>query len=183
MLHVPVYKYKHFTLYQRYGMNTAMETHGTPPAVTEFVLAQLRRLGEDVGRLERMTAEHGGGAAVAAALDRLRHRLAAHVVVEERLFVSPLRGCDGYRQLLTLEDEHDALEHRAADVQARGCVAHAVLALGRALRAHIEEERRVVRSASAAGEERLSAIPSWRADELFECSGGPTDTWPGEWLG
>jgi hypothetical protein len=155
----------------------------TPPAVTTFVLAQLCRLGDDVGRLERMATESGGGAAVAEAVDRLRHRLAAHVVVEERLFVAPLRGTEGYRRLLALEDEHDALEHRAAEVQASGCLASAVLGLGRALRAHIEEEGRVVRAASAAGEERLSAIPPWRADELFECSGGPTETWPGEWLG
>jgi hypothetical protein len=31
--------------------------------------------------------------------------------------------------------------------------------------------------------ERLAGVPPWRAADLFECAGGPTDTWPGEWLG
>lgn len=57
------------------------------------------------------------------------------------------------------------------------------MALGRALRAHIEEESRVVRSASAAAPDRLCGIAAWRADELFECAGGPAESWPGEWLG
>lgn len=34
-----------------------------------------------------------------------------------------------------------------------------------------------------AAEDRLSQIPRWRADDLFECAGGPTESWPGEWLG
>jgi hypothetical protein len=156
---------------------------GTQPAVTAFVLAQLRALSDEADRVERMAAERGGDTAIAEAMERLRHRLAAHVVVEGRLFVSRLRGSLGYRDLLTLGDEHDALEHRAAEVQAGGCPAPEVAALGRALRAHIEEESRVVRSASVAAEDRLSEIPPWRADELFECAGGPTETWPGEWLG
>jgi hypothetical protein len=116
-------------------------------------------------------------------MDRLRHRRAAHVVVEERLFVRPLRGSRAYGNLLALESEHDVLEHRAAEVQASGCPVPEVAALSRTLRAHIEEESRLVRSASAEAEQRLSGIPPWRADELFECAGGPTETWPGEWLG
>jgi hypothetical protein len=82
-----------------------------------------------------------------------------------------------------LEDAHDELEHRAAEVQSQGCPAMEVVALGRALRAHIEEESRLVRWASAAAADRLAEIAAWRADELFECAGGPTETWPGEWLG
>ena len=82
-----------------------------------------------------------------------------------------------------LENAHDALEHRAAEVHSKGCPATEVVALGRALRAHIEEESRVVRSASAAAAERLAQVAAWRADELFECAGGPTESWPGEWLG
>jgi hypothetical protein len=116
-------------------------------------------------------------------MDRLRHRVAAHVLVEERLLVPCLRGSRGYRDLVRYEGEHDALEHWAAEIQASGCPAPEVAALGRALRAHVEEESRVVRSASAAARDRLGEIPSWRAAELFECAGGPTDTWPGEWLG
>ncbi len=38
-------------------------------------------------------------------------------------------------------------------------------------------------AATAETMDRLSEIPPWRADELYECAGGPTDTWPGEWLG
>jgi hypothetical protein len=153
------------------------------PAVTAFVLAQLHALSDETHALERMAAERGGEAATAEAMDRLRHRLAAHVLVLERLLVSPLRGSLGYRELLTLEGEHDAFEHRAALVHASGCPPREVAALGRALRAHIAEERRLVRSASAAAERRLVEIPPWRADEFFECAGGPTDTFPGEWLG
>ena len=156
---------------------------GTQPAVTAFVLGQLRRLSDEAGRLERLAVERGGGTAIAEAMDRLRHRFAAHVVVEERLFVSPLRGSPLCRGMVALENEHDALEHRAAQVQASGYRATEVVALGRALRAHIEEESRVVRWASAAAADRLSEIAPWRAHELFECAGGPTDTWPGEWLG
>jgi len=156
---------------------------GTQPAVTAFVLAQLRALRDEVDRVERMAAERGGTSAIAEAMDRLRRRLAAHVVVEERLFVSLLHGSPAYRDLLTLEDEHDALEHRVAEVQAAGCPAPEAAALGRALRAHIEEESRIVLLASGTAERRLSEIPSWRAEELFECAGGPTQTWPGEWLG
>jgi hypothetical protein len=161
-----------------------METaSGTHPPVTGFVLGQLRRLGDEAGRLERMASEIGSGAVIAEAMDRLRHRLAAHVLVEERLFTSPLRGKLVYRGLLALENAHDALVHRAAEVQSKGCLATEVAALGRELRAHIEEEDRVVRSASAAAADRLAEIAAWRADELFECAGGPTETWPGEWLG
>jgi hypothetical protein len=152
-------------------------------AVAGFVLAQLRALSDEACELERTTAEQGEASAIAEKMDRLRRRLAAHVVVEERLLVSPLRGRRGYRELLRLEGEHDALEHRVAEIQAAGCPAPEVAALGRTLRAHIGEERRVVRSASAAAGARLSQIPPWRAAELFECAGGPTDTWPGEWLG
>jgi hypothetical protein len=155
----------------------------TQPAVTAFVLAQLRALSDEARGLERTAAERRGDAATAGALDRLRHRLAAHVLVEERLLVSPLRGSLGYRDLLRLEGEHDALEHRAAEVQASGCPAPEVAALGRALRVHIAAERRVVRSVSVAARDRLAEIPPWRAAEFFECAGGPTDTWPGEWLG
>jgi hypothetical protein len=157
-------------------------TLGAQPAVTGFVLGQLRRLSDEAGMLERMTSDRGGGA-ITEAMDRLRHRLAAHVVVEERLFVRPLRGSRAYGNLLALESEHDVLEHRAAEVQASGCPVPEVAALSRTLRAHIEEESRLVRSASAEAEQRLSGIPPWRADELFECAGGPTETWPGEWLG
>jgi hypothetical protein len=155
----------------------------TQPAVTAFVLDQLRALNDEARWLERLATERGDDAATAEAMDRLRHRLAAHVIVEERLLVSPLRGSLGFRELLRLEGEHDALEHRVALVQASGCPAPEVAALGRALRAHIEEERRVVRSASVASRDRLAEIPPWRAAEFFECAGGPTDTWPGEWLG
>jgi len=161
-----------------------METvSGTQPEVTGFVLGQLRRLSDEVGTLERLASEIGSGAAIAEAMDRLRRRLAAHVLVEERLFTSPLRDSYGYRGLLVLENAHDALEHRAAEVHSKGCPATEVVALGRALRAHIEEESRVVRSASAAAAEGLAQVAAWRADELFECAGGPTESWPGEWLG
>jgi hypothetical protein len=161
-----------------------METaSGTQPAVTGFLLGQLRRLSDEAERLERMASDWGGGAVIAEAIDRLRHHLAAHVLVEERLLTPPLRGSLGYRGLLRLENAHDELVHRAAEVQSKGCPATEVVALGRALRAHIEEESRVVQWASAAAADRLAQIAAWRADELFECAGGPTETWPGEWLG
>jgi hypothetical protein len=81
-------------------MNVPMETpRGTQPAMTAFVLAQLRRLSDEGSRLEGMAAERGGEATTAETMDR------------------------------------------------------------------------------------LSEIPPWRADELFECAGGPTAIWPGEWLG
>ncbi len=153
------------------------------PAVTAFVLGQLHALSDEARELERMAAGSGDDTATAAAMARLRQRVAAHVLVEERLLVSPLRGSRGYRELQRLEGSHDALQHRAAEIQARGCPAPEVAALGRALRAHIEEEGRAVRSASAAAGDRLAEVPPWRAAELFECAGGPTDTWPGEWLG
>jgi hypothetical protein len=179
-----VYKYKSFHLYSYGGIHGAMETvPGAQPEVTGFVLAQLRRLSDEAGRLEGMARVEGGGAAIAEAIDRLRHRLAAHVRVEERLFTSPLRGSPWHRGLLALEDAHEALEHRAAEVHSQGCPPLEVAALGRALRVHIEEECRVVLSASAAAASRLAGIAAWRADDLFECAGGPTETWPGEWLG
>jgi hypothetical protein len=158
------------------------KTPETQPAVTTFVLGQLRRLSDEAGRLERMANERGGRAIVGA-MDRLRHRLAAHVVVEERLFVRPLSGSRAPENLRALRSEHDLLEHRAAEIQGSGCAPSEVVALSRILREHIEEESRFVRSASAEAEQRLSEIPPWRADELFECAGGPTETWPGEWLG
>ncbi len=155
----------------------------TQPPVTVFVLAQLRILSDEARGLVRLAAGQGGESAVTKAMDRLRHRLSAHVLVEERLLVSPLRGSVAYQELLMLEGEHDDLGHRAAQVQANGCPAREVTALGRALRAHIEQESRVVRSASVAARDRLAEVPPWRAAELFECAGGPTDSWPGEWLG
>jgi hypothetical protein len=179
-----VLKYKNFLSYQNSDIGASMETAppDTETAVTGFVLGQLRRLSDEAGRLERMARE-SGGQPVAGAMDRLRHRLAAHVVVEERLFIGPLRGSHAHETLRALRSEHDLLEHRAAEIQARGCPPSDVAALGRTLRAHIEEESRLVRSASAQAEQRLSEIPPWRADELFERAGGPTETWPGEWLG
>jgi hypothetical protein len=120
------------------------------PAVTAFLLGQLRALCDEADSIERMASERHGDAALCEAMDRFRHRLAAHLVVVERLLVAPLRGCREYRDLLALEDEH---------------------------------EDRVVRAASAAAMDRLASIPPWRAPELFECAGGPTETWPGEWLG
>ena len=155
----------------------------TQPAVTSFLLAQLRALRDEAGRVGQMASERGSASAIAEAMDRLRHRLVAHVVVEERLLVSRLRGSHAYRDLLALEAEHDALEHQVAEVEAGGCPAPEVAALGHALRAHIEEESRLVRLASGEEEDRLSEIGPWRAGELFECAGGPTETWPGEWLG
>jgi len=89
----------------------------------------------------------------------------------------------GHRELLGLETEHDALGHRAAEVEASGCPAPDVVALVRALRTHIESESRAVRSASDVAQDLLTQVPSWRPAESFECAGGPTDTWPGEWLG
>jgi hypothetical protein len=83
----------------------------------------------------------------------------------------------------TLEEEHGALEHWAAEIHDGGCDAAAVADFARALRAHIDNERRILRAAAAASRERLSQIPRWRAEELFECTGGPTPAWPGEWLG
>jgi hypothetical protein len=80
-----------------------------------------------------------------------------------------------------VEDGRDAV---VPGGECDSCRAFRVLTtLGRALRAHIEEERRVVRSASVASRDRLAAIPPRHAAEFFECAGGPTDTWPGEWLG
>jgi hypothetical protein len=151
--------------------------------VTAFVLGQLRALVDEADSIGRMAAERCGDAAVCEAVERFRHRMAAHVLVEERLLVAPLRGCREYRDLLALEDEHEALEHRAAEIRDEGCPAAAVADLSRALHAHIENEDRIVRGVSAAAMERLARIPRWRADELFECAGGPTEAWPGEWLG
>jgi hypothetical protein len=59
----------------------------------------------------------------------------------------------------------------------------AVADFARDLRAHIEYESRILRTAAASSGERLASIPRWRAEELFECAGGPTPAWPGEWLG
>jgi hypothetical protein len=151
-----------------------METvAGTQPEVTGFVLGQLRQLRDESGRLERMASEPGSSAAIAEAMDRLRHHLAAHVLVEERLFTATLRGGPAYRGLLALENAHDALEHRAAEVHTKGCPATEVVALGRALRAHIEEESRVVRSASAAAADRLAPIAAWRVRRAFRVRGRP----------
>jgi hypothetical protein len=154
-----------------------------PPAVAAFVLAQLRALRDDADRLSRATSERPGRAALAATMDRLRHRLAAHVLVVERLVVSPLRGSISSRDLAVLRNEHDALEHRAAEIQDACCPAAAAACLGRVLLAHITNEDRIVRAVSSSSSDRLSTIPSWRAEELFECAGGPTESWPGEWLG
>jgi hypothetical protein len=160
-----------------------MDASMSRPAVTAFVLDQLHELSSEARELERLATGGADAAATAEALDRLRHRLAAHVLVLERLLVAPLRGSLGYRALLTLEGEHDALGHRAVEVLARGCAAREVAALARALRAHVGEESRLVRSASAAAGRCLVGVPPWRADEYFECAGGPTGSWPGEWLG
>jgi Hemerythrin HHE cation binding domain len=161
-------------------METTMQTQ---PAVTAFVLGQLRRLSDEAGRLERLAVERRDRTAIAEAMDRLRHRFDAHVVVEERLFVSPLRDSPLQGGMLALEDEHRTLDHRAAEVSANGYRATEVIALGLALRAHIARERRLVRRGSAMAADRLSQVAPWRAVELFECAGGPTETWPGEWLG
>jgi hypothetical protein len=157
-------------------------TKAAQPAVTGFILGQLRRLRQEADLLEGMALERDGRSVVEA-MDRLRHRMAAHVVVEERLFLRCLGGGRAHGDVRALRREHDLLEHQAAEVQAGGCPPPEVAALGRSLRAHIEEERRLVRSASAAAGQCLSEVPAWRADELFECAGGPTETWPGEWLG
>jgi Hemerythrin HHE cation binding domain len=89
---------------------THMDTSsGTQPAVTGFVLGQLRRLSDEAAGLERMANDRGSPAAIAEAIDRLRRRLGAHVIVEERFFTPNLRDSDGYRSLLALENAHDAL--------------------------------------------------------------------------
>jgi hypothetical protein len=179
-----VFEHKIYHLYQYSDINGPMEMSAAGvPAVTAFVLRQLRALGDEADSIGRMASERHGDAALCEAVERLRHRLAAHVLVEERLLVAPLRSCREYHDLLALEDEHAALEHRAAEIRDEGCPAAAVADLSRDLHAHIENEDRIVRTASAAARERLSRIAPWRADELFECAGGPTETWPGEWLG
>jgi hypothetical protein len=156
---------------------------GAPPPVTAFVLGQLRSLGDEAQDIGRMASERQPGAALSEALERFRHHLAAHVLVGKRLMVLPLRGARGYRDLLALEDEHEALEHRAAEIQQEGCPADAVADFSGAVRAHIANAGHVVRNVSAAAAGRLAGVPAWRAEELFECAGGPTGTWPGEWLG
>jgi hypothetical protein len=150
--------------------------------VTAFVLGELRRLRDEANRIGRMASERRD-AALCEALERFRHHLAAQVLVERRLLVARLRGGRRYDRLLALEDEHDALEHRAFEIRDEGCPAAAVADFTCAARAHIENADRIVRDVSAASVERLASVPLWRAEELFECAGGPTDTWPGEWLG
>jgi iron-sulfur cluster repair protein YtfE (RIC family) len=150
--------------------------------VTAFLLRQLGALTEEAERIGRMAAEHRD-AALGEALERLRHRLPAHVRVVERLLFAPLRDHAEYRDLLVLEEEHDGLEHRTAEIQHAGCDVAAVADFARDLRAHIENESRVLRTAAASSGDRLAGIPGWRAEELFECAGGPTRAWPGEWLG
>ena len=154
-----------------------------PPAVTAFVLGQLRTLGDEALDIGRMASERQPGAALSEALERFRHHLAAHVLVGKRLLVAPLCGARGYRDLLALEDEHEALEHRAAEIQQEGCPVEAVADCTGAARAHIANAGHVVRNVSAEAAGRLAGVPAWRAEELFECAGGPTGTWPGEWLG
>jgi hypothetical protein len=153
------------------------------PAVTEFVLGQLRALGDQADSIGRMASGPHDDEALCAAVERFRHHLAAQVLVERRLLVARLRGGRRYGDLLALEDEHDALEHRASEIRDEGCPAAAVADFSCTARAHIENADRIVRDVSAAGGERLASVPPWRAEELFECAGGPTDTWPGEWLG
>jgi hypothetical protein len=153
------------------------------PAVTVFLLGQLGALADEASRIGTMAGEPHRAATLGEALDRLRHRLPAHVRVVERLLFVPLRGHGVYDDLLALEEEHGALEHWAAEIHDGGCDAAAVADFARALRAHIDNERRILRAAAAASRERLSQIPRWRAEELFECTGGPTPAWPGEWLG
>jgi hypothetical protein len=161
-----------------------METAtGTQPAVTGFVLGQLSRLDDEATGLERMAAERRGRERMAGAMDRLRRRLAAQVVVQRGLLVAPSSERPGSRDLLALAREHDRLEHRAAVVQAGGCPAPEVVALTRELHAHLDRAGRAIRLVSGNEAQRLATIPPWRAEELFERAGGPTDTWPGEWLG
>jgi hypothetical protein len=117
------------------------------------------------------------------ALDRLHHRLPAHARVVERLVLAPLQGQGKYRDLLALEEEHDSLEHRAAEIQDVGCDATAVADFARDLRVHIDNESRILRAAAASSGGQLSSIPRWYAEDLFECAGGPAPAWPGEWLG
>src|SRR4030042_258235 len=103
-------------------MNGCMGTRpARQPAVTAFVLGQLRTLGDEADSIGRMASERHGDTALCEALERFRHHLAAHVLVEKRLFVARLRGGRGYRDLLALEAEHDGLEHQGAEVQAGGC--------------------------------------------------------------
>jgi hypothetical protein len=153
------------------------------PDVTAFVLGQLQALRLEAHRMVRLATDPGCGPEVSAAMDRLRRRLAAHVLVEGRLLLPAVRESGEQRALARLEAEHDRLQHEAAEAQDRGCTAAEVADLVRALQAHIDQEARFVRSASAATRERLAGVPPWQAAEYFECAGGPCDTWPSEWLG
>jgi hypothetical protein len=153
------------------------------PAVTAFLLGQLDGLTDEAEGIGRVAAAPHRDAVLGEALDRLRHRLPAHVRVVERLLFVPLRDRAEYQDLLALEEEHNALEHRAAEIQDAGCDATAVADFARDLCAHIEHESRILRAAAASSGEQLSSIPGWRAEELFECAGGLTRAWPGEWLG
>jgi hypothetical protein len=122
-----------------------------------------------------------------AALETVRRRLFAHDVTAERFVVGPLRHLHVPEadRLCALEDEAHGL-WRDALVLARGEPDRAaVAAFVRRLRDHIERQARIVvptvRAALASG--RLTPVPRWYVEEIYELQGGRSGSWAEEWLG
>ncbi len=121
------------------------------------------------------------------AIETVRRRLLAHELTAERFVVGPLRDLHllDADQLAALGDELDLLSKDAVALALGKPDGAAVAAFVGRVRAHIERKAGAVVPAarSALADGRLSAVPRWYVEEIYELQGGPGARPPEEWLG
>ena len=158
-----------------------------PMTLVETIDNHHRDLLRALDEVEALVAAPAPVDELAAAVEAVRHSLLAHEVTAERFVVAPLRHLHlvNNRELDALRDERDQLSQDAVHLTGREPDAEAVTAFVRRVREHIGRKVRAVQPAAryAVAEGRLSAVPRWCIDEVYERQGGPGIRPSEEWLG
>lgn len=158
-----------------------------PMTLIERIGAHHEDLVAALEQLEVLARSSTPDVVLPAKLDALRHRLLAHELTTDRLVVGPLcrlRLLDA-GEFDRLGDELTRLAERADGLSRSQPDAEAVRALVEAIRHHLERRARALDPAarSALAEGRLSRVPGWYVEDVYELHGGPVAHTPEEWLG
>lgn len=158
-----------------------------PMILVETIDSHHRDLLRALGEVEELVAASAPADELAAAVEGVRHSLLAHEATAERFLVAPLRRLQlvNNRELDALGDERDRLSQDALQLTSGEPAAEALDAFVRRVREHIARKARAVEAAAryAVAERRLSAVPRWCIDEVYEGQGGPGTRPSEEWLG
>ncbi|MCG6927189.1 MAG: hypothetical protein LJF30_18020 [Acidobacteria bacterium] len=158
-----------------------------PEVLVEAIDSHHRALLRSLDQVDALAAAPSPAHELAAAIEAVRHSLLAHEVTAGRFVVGPLRHLHllDEGQLDAFGDELEQLSEDAVRLASGEPDAAAVAAFVRRVRDHIGRKAGAVEPAvrSAVAEGRLSGVPRWYLDEVYEQQGGPGARPSEEWLG